>query len=100
MNPFASFRESRATLKQLNRIASALERLARVGEEMLMTRSERSVGLRSWYNGGDPEAGDVLQQTDEEFAEMETLEKKRGPGLAMDAELVATPEDEPEFPSE
>lgn len=83
------FLETRATLKALNRIANALERIARVGEESLMSGSERSVGLRSWYIGDDPEAGTVMQQTDEEFAQFELDERKRG----IDA---APPEEEPE----
>lgn len=82
------FLETRATLKALNRIATALERIARVGEESVMGDASRSVGLRSWYIGDDPEAGTVIQQTDEEFAQFELDERKRG----IDA---APPEDEP-----
>jgi hypothetical protein len=78
-------------IKPLNRIAAALERIARAQEESLMGHS--STGLRSYYLGDDPGAGDVILQTDEDFALMEALERKKG-DVPLDDDLGL---DEPEI---
>ena len=66
----------------LVRIAVALERIAEAAEAKTLS----GVGLRSRYTGDDPAAADFFTQTDEQFAEMEALEKAH-PEIPFDADL-------------
>lgn len=78
------FRSYRSLNKDLSRIASALERIADTLEGKLRGRV--------FPAGGDKNEGEVLNQTDEDFWELEQLEKRlaraRGIEPGVDEDLA------------
>lgn len=72
------FGEGRAIV-ELRKQRMALERIATCLEEMMIGQKEgRGTAFRTFYKEtGEDVEGEVLTQTDEEFAEMERLQMER-----------------------
>jgi hypothetical protein len=68
---------TKRALAELRLQRKALERIATCMEELLLQGRDRTTGtgIRSLYQG--TEDGEVLVQNDQEFAELEMLEKER-----------------------
>lgn len=73
-------------VKPLNRIAAALERIARIQEHTLLSHRGASAGFMSFEAGDNAADGAIFTPTDEDFAEMELLEKKLG-DIELDRDL-------------
>jgi len=67
----------------------ALERIATCLEELLLRQGGGS-GLRTYYRDNSPDGAAFLAQTDEDFAALEALERKktdRGVDVPLDLDL-------------